>query len=104
MSVLDASKISVRRGRRAILDEVSLHAESGDFVAVIGANGAGKSTLLSVLAGLFKPDSGPGKLDGGSLHPLSRIKISRRPASPPQNPPRATTVFAAQRGCPRLSP
>jgi ABC-type Mn2+/Zn2+ transport system ATPase subunit len=42
MSVLDASRICVRRGSRAILDDVSLHAESGDFVAVIGANGAGK--------------------------------------------------------------
>ena len=49
MSILDASQICVRRGGRAILDNVSLHAESGDFIAVIGANGAGKSTLLSML-------------------------------------------------------
>jgi ABC-type hemin transport system ATPase subunit len=50
MSTLEASQICVRRGRRAILDGVSLHAESGDFIAVVGPNGAGKSTLLSVLA------------------------------------------------------
>ena len=86
MSVLDASKIAVRRGRRAILDDVSLHAESGDFVAVIGANGAGKSTLLSVLAGLLKPDCGAVKLDGVSIHALSGIKLARRRAYLPQNP------------------
>ena len=86
MSVLNASKISVRRGRRAILNQVSLHAESGDFVAVIGANGAGKSTLLSVLAGLLKPDSGAVTLDGVSIHALSGMKLARRRAYLPQNP------------------
>jgi iron complex transport system ATP-binding protein len=86
MSVLDASKISVRRGVRAILDEVSLHAESGDFVAVIGANGAGKSTLLSVLAGLLKPDSGAVTLDGDPIFALSGRKLARRRAYLPQNP------------------
>lgn len=86
MSVLDAAKICVHRGRRAILDEVSLHAESGDFVAVIGANGAGKSTLLSALAGLLKPDSGAVRLDGVSIHALSGMKLARRRAYLPQNP------------------
>jgi iron complex transport system ATP-binding protein len=86
MSVLDASKICVHRGRRAILDDVSLHAESGDFVAVIGANGAGKSTLLSALAGLLKPDSGAVRLDGVSIHAISGMKLARRRAYLPQNP------------------
>jgi len=86
MSVLDASRICVHRGRRAILDDVSLHAESGDFVAVIGPNGAGKSTLLSALAGLLKPDSGAVRLDGVSIHALSGMKLARRRAYLPQNP------------------
>jgi iron complex transport system ATP-binding protein len=86
MSVLDASKICVRRGSRAILDAVSLHAESGDFVAVIGANGAGKSTLLTVLAGLLTPDSGIVTLDGVSIRALSGMQLARRRAYLPQNP------------------
>jgi iron complex transport system ATP-binding protein len=86
MSVLDASKICVRRGSRAILDDVSLHAESGDFVAVIGANGAGKSTLLSVLAGLLRPDSGMVMLDGVSIRALSGVRLAQRRAYLPQNP------------------
>ena len=86
MSILDASKICVRRGARVILDDVSLHAESGDFVAIIGANGAGKSTLLSVLAGLLRADSGGVMLDGISLRELSGIQLARRRAYLPQNP------------------
>src|SRR3984957_13920878 len=86
MSVLDASKICVRRGSRAILDEVSLHAESGDFVAIIGANGAGKSTLLSVLAGLLWPDSGSVSLDGVSIRALTGLQLAHRRAYLPQNP------------------
>jgi iron complex transport system ATP-binding protein len=86
VSILEASKICVRRGRRAILDNVSLRAQSGDFIAVIGANGAGKSTLLSVLAGLLKPDSGSVLLDGISVHRLSGMKLAQRRAFLPQNP------------------
>jgi iron complex transport system ATP-binding protein len=86
MSVLDASRICVRRGSHAILDDVALHAESGDFVAVIGANGAGKSTLLSVLAGLLRPDSGIVTLDGVSIRALSGMQLAHRRAYLPQNP------------------
>jgi iron complex transport system ATP-binding protein len=86
MSILDASQICMRRGGRTILENVSLHAESGDFIAVIGANGAGKSTLLSILAGLLHPDSGGVLLDGVSIHALSGMKLARRRAYLPQNP------------------
>jgi len=86
MSVLDASRIFVRRGARTILDDVSLHAESGDFVAIIGANGAGKSTLLSVLAGLRRADSGAVMLDGISIRAGSGMQLARRRAYLPQNP------------------
>jgi iron complex transport system ATP-binding protein len=86
MSILDAAEISVRRGRRTILDRVSLHAVSGEFIAVIGANGAGKSTLLSVLAGLLKADTGAVTLDGISIHSLSGLKLAQRRAYLPQNP------------------
>jgi iron complex transport system ATP-binding protein len=86
MSSLGAAKICVRRGARTILDDVSLHAESGDFVAVIGANGAGKSTLLSVLAGLLRPDSGSVMLDGVSIRSLTGMRLAHRRAYLPQNP------------------
>ena len=86
MSVLCALEISVRRGSRSILDKVTLRAESGEFIAVIGANGAGKSTLLSVLAGLQRPDAGSVTLDGIPIQQLAGMKLARRRAYLPQNP------------------
>jgi iron complex transport system ATP-binding protein len=86
MTVLDSSNLIVRRAKRDILDRVSLHAESGDFIAVIGANGAGKSTLLSVLAGLLKPDAGTVRLDQDSIWDISPSELARRRAYLPQNP------------------
>jgi energy-coupling factor transporter ATP-binding protein EcfA2 len=48
--VLDATAITVTHDNLRAVDEVSLHADAGEIVALIGANGAGKSSLLVALA------------------------------------------------------
>ncbi len=40
------------------LDDVSLHVERGEFVAVTGTSGSGKTTLLHVMGGLEEPTEG----------------------------------------------
>jgi iron complex transport system ATP-binding protein len=50
--MLFAQNITVSRGNRVIVREVSLEFVAGQVTAIIGANGAGKSTLLAALAGL----------------------------------------------------
>src|ERR1700686_353198 len=50
---------------------VSLSAEPGEFLAVMGPSGSGKSTLLACLAGLDEPDGGYVVVDGR--------RITRRP-------------------------
>jgi iron complex transport system ATP-binding protein len=84
--MIAAANITVARGGRNILHDISLTAEAGTFVAVIGPNGAGKSTLLSVLAGLLKPDSGAVTLDGVPLAGIAPHLLARRRAYLPQNP------------------
>lgn len=86
MSRLAAQGITVERGARAILDDVSVELEAGMFVALVGANGAGKSTLLSVLAGLLKPERGEVLLDGAALSTIDARDLARRRAYLPQNP------------------
>nr|WP_238342489.1 ABC transporter ATP-binding protein [Actinopolymorpha rutila] len=47
------------------LDRLSLHVPAGQSVAIVGVNGAGKSTLIKLLCGLYPPDSGTIRIDGG---------------------------------------
>ena len=86
MTRLAVRGITVERGGRAILADVSFELEAGMFVALVGANGAGKSTLLSVLAGLLTPARGAVLLDGAALSAADARDLARRRAYLPQNP------------------
>lgn len=50
--------------KKTVLTDVSITAEKGDAVGLLGLNGSGKSTLLSAIAGLRKPSSGSIKVSG----------------------------------------
>ncbi|MCB1421310.1 MAG: heme ABC exporter ATP-binding protein CcmA [Nitratireductor sp.] len=49
----EADSISVNRGLRRVVQDVSFSLGEGDVLTVTGANGAGKSTLLRALCGLL---------------------------------------------------
>ena len=86
MSVLLAEHLDVNKGGRAILNDVSVMAGPGEFIAVIGPNGAGKSTLLAALAGLLAPTQGVISLDGVPLPKIPRKTLAQQRAYLPQNP------------------
>ena len=50
--------VSVHRGTRAVLDDVTLGVVDGARIGVVGRNGGGKTTLLRTLAGDLEPDVG----------------------------------------------
>ncbi len=78
MSFLEIEGVGLRYGRVAALDGVSLRAERGSRLAVVGASGSGKSTLLRVLAGFEAPESGQVRLDGALLADGPRIVPAHR--------------------------
>ena len=45
-------------------DRISISADRGEVLGLLGENGAGKSTLMNILSGLYKPDAGEILIDG----------------------------------------
>jgi zinc transport system ATP-binding protein len=58
VNVFELEHGRVELGGRAILDDVSVSVDEGEFVAVLGPNGAGKSTLVRTLVGLVPLSAG----------------------------------------------
>lgn len=55
---LTLSGIDAALGDTAILHQVSLHIEPGEFVTLLGPSGSGKSTTLNVIAGFVHQTAG----------------------------------------------
>jgi len=82
---LEADRVKLRRGRRWLLDDVSLELAPGELVCLLGPNGAGKSTLIRCLDGIWKPDGGSVRVDGQILSRLKREELARTIAYVPQH-------------------
>jgi putative spermidine/putrescine transport system ATP-binding protein len=59
--------VSKTYGDHAVLEDVRLDVEGGEFLTLLGASGSGKSTLLNILAGFVKADTGRITVDGADL-------------------------------------
>ena len=65
--VIEARGISRRFAGVRAVEDVDLHVEAGEAVALFGPNGAGKTTLLRMLATLLRPTRGDLRLFGRSV-------------------------------------
>lgn len=61
-----------------ILDQVSIEADPGQFVAIVGPSGAGKSSLLRLLLGFETPESGSIYYDARDLSGLDLTAVRRQ--------------------------
>ena len=55
---IELRNISKKFGDFVAVDNVNLHIETGELVALLGLSGSGKTTLLRIIAGLETPDTG----------------------------------------------
>ena len=58
------------------LNEVTLHVEQGEFVAIMGPSGCGKSTLLNILGTLDSPTSGSYFFVGNEVDKMNEIQLT----------------------------
>jgi arginine/ornithine transport system ATP-binding protein len=84
---LEVSGLSKRFGTTEVLKGVSLTAQAGDVISIVGSSGSGKSTLLRCINLLERPNAGrivvageevalrPGK--DGCLHPVDAKQLQR---------------------------
>jgi len=56
--VFRMEKVTVRRGERTILNEVSWRVKKGEHWVIVGGNGSGKTSILNVLMGYLTPTEG----------------------------------------------
>ena len=68
-----------------ILDDVTIHARPGEFVAIAGESGAGKSTLFRLALGIDRPTAGAVYYDGRDLRHLNLKQVRRKIGAVPQS-------------------
>ncbi|MBE0625239.1 MAG: ABC transporter ATP-binding protein [Burkholderiales bacterium] len=75
--MLELNGVNSAYGRAHILFDLSLAANRGEVVVLLGRNGAGKSTTLKTLIGLLRPLSGEISFDGRRIERLEAYQIAR---------------------------
>lgn len=65
--MLKLEGVSLSYGSFRALDNVSLHANQGELVVLLGANGAGKSSIFMAISGINKTSSGSISFEGQEL-------------------------------------
>ena len=76
--VLEVTHATMRFGGLVAVNDLNMHIDSQEIVALIGPNGAGKSTTLRAISGLQKPQSGSILYGGEELVGLPAKEIVRR--------------------------
>ncbi|WP_306209847.1 ATP-binding cassette domain-containing protein [Actinoplanes sp. RD1] len=94
--VLRAEGLRKSYGALVVTADVSLRAEAGHVLGVLGPDGAGKSTLLDLLSGVTAADAGTVWLAGEDVTRLAAAERRRRGVGRTSQVPRplsATAVF-----------
>jgi branched-chain amino acid transport system ATP-binding protein len=73
--ILEVEKLDLFYGDAQALDSISIGANEGELVAIVGANGAGKSSLIRSIAGIETPRSGRIRFRGGDITGLPSYRI-----------------------------
>lgn len=78
-TIIDAHNVSKTFNPKTVpvyaVQDVHVHIEEGEFVALVGPSGSGKSTLLNMIGGLDEPTKGSVIVDGVEITELTENKL-----------------------------
>ena len=84
--MLELENISKSFGGLKVIDQVNFAVRPGSRTALIGPNGAGRTTLFNLVSGVYTPDQGAIRMEGGDITALpARLRIQRGIARSFQN-------------------
>jgi len=75
--VLDVRNLRLSFGAVKALNEISLHVNPGEILAIVGPNGAGKSSILNSISGFYRPNSGEIHFEGKEITGLHANKVAK---------------------------
>lgn len=73
--VIQTKNLSKQYGTTAVLKNIDLTIQPGEFTAIMGPSGSGKSTLMNVLSTIDKLSGGEVWLEGKSLLDLKKSSL-----------------------------
>lgn len=87
MTILEAKALTVTRGHRPLVSDLSFALAAGEVLHLRGSNGAGKTSLLEVLSGLRSVAAGTmtPEPEGGRLHWLGHKNALNLALTPVEN-------------------
>lgn len=85
-SIIEISNLKYSYGSRAVLNNINMRINEGEFTVVTGPNGSGKTTLLKHINGLLKPAEGNVVVDGVNTRKTSVEQLARTVGFLSQNP------------------
>jgi ATP-binding cassette subfamily B protein len=74
---IEFDDVTLAHPRGVVLDRVSVRADAGRTLAIVGASGSGKSTIADLAVRLLDPDAGAVRLDGHDLRTLRLGELRR---------------------------
>jgi putative ABC transport system ATP-binding protein len=76
MSLLELKNVSKIYGDIKALDNVNVHVNKGEWVAIMGPSGSGKSTMMNIIGCMDKPTLGEVLLDGVDIAKENSKKLT----------------------------
>ena len=63
-NLLELEHVTMQFGGVVAVNDLSMHVDENEIVALIGPNGAGKTTAFNCITGVYEPSNGKISYDG----------------------------------------